>query len=131
MKGFEDVKISWRGEEYVVPADGQLMLICKIEDALAGPSGDGAIVALTREGGPSHARLAAAFGAALRHAGAAVTDDEIYLSIMQDFADGKADVAVKIQGAVVALLSIIAPPIAAALRDDVDEKKPQEATAEE
>jgi hypothetical protein len=124
MKGFEPVTFTWKGESYTVPAEGQLMLIARIEDALSFGTGEAAIVVLTRNGGPSHARLAAAFGAALRHAGADVSDDEVYLSLMEDFASGKADVASKVQGAVLALLSIVAPPIAAHIRGDT-KKKPQ------
>lgn len=126
MKGFEPVTLSWDGQDYTVQPEGQLMLIAKIEDALAGESGQHAIHVLTRPGGPSYVRLAQAFGAALRHAGADVTDDEIYLSIMEDFASQRADVAVKVQGAILALLSIIAPPIALSLREPEPEKKPRQ-----
>lgn len=127
MRGFEDVHLSWKGETFTVPADNQMMLVCKIEDALSTGDGQPAIVTLTQAGGPSYGRLASAFGAALRHAGADVSDQDVYLSIMDDFATGKADVAVKVQGAVLALLSIIAPPVAHALEGGDTGKKPQEA----
>ena len=120
MQGFEDVTISWKGKAYTIPAAKQLMLVCKIEDALTQGSGGSAVVALTQNGGPSHARLAMAFGAALRHAGADVSDDEVYLSIMSDFADGNAEVAGVVQGAVLALLAIVAPPVYSAISDDLD-----------
>ncbi len=126
MKGFEPATLKWGGESFVVPADQQLMLIAQIEDALAGASGQQAINVLVRPGGPSYSRLAQAFGAALRYAGADVTDDEIYLSIMTDFADGGADVAVKVQNAVIALLQIIAPPLAMHIGGDANPPKPGE-----
>lgn len=116
MKGFEPVTLSWSGEDYVVPAESQLMLIATLEDALAGSSGEQAVSMLLRKGGPSFARLSAAYGAALRYAGASVTDDEIYLSIMDDMAKGGGDeVTGKVQNAVLGLLMIIAPPMGRAV----------------
>lgn len=125
MKGFEPVTLTWQGEKFTVPADGQLMLVAAIEDALAGASGQQAITVLTKPGGPSYVRLAQAYGAALRHAGANVTDDEIYLSIMSAFAESDANVAVEVQGAIMGLLAIVAPPIAFALNEPEPKKKPR------
>ena len=68
--------------------------------------------------GPSYGRLSAAFGAALRYAGANVSDLEIYNSIMEDMADQSGDVIVKVQRAVLALMAIIAAPIALKMLDD-------------
>lgn len=126
MKGFEDVTLTWKGQSHTIPADRQLLLIAKIEDALTQGSGGSAVVALTQNGGPSHARLAMAYGAALRHAGASVSDDEVYLSIMNDLASGNADVAGVVQGAVLALLAIVAPPIYSAIVGDVSEEGGEE-----
>lgn len=124
MKGFEPVTLSWGDETYTVPAEGQLLLIGAIEDALSGKSGQQAVAVLMNPGGPPYTRLAAAYGAALRYAGATVSDDEIYLSIMGDFANQSKDVAVKIQSAILALLAIIAPPIALSLSaQEVSKKK--------
>lgn len=116
MKGFETVRLSWQGEAYEVPAERQLRLIAEIEDALSGPSGRQAIGVLLSPGGPSYSRLAAAYGAALRHAGATVTDEEIYLSIVGDLAGGQDRVREKVQAAVLGLLEIMAPPLALAIR---------------
>lgn len=123
MRGFEPVTLAWKGEEFTVPAENQLRLIAMIEDALSGASGEQAIAMLARPSGPSYSRLAAAYGAALRFAGASVTDDEIYLSIMSDFAEQKQDAALKVRGAVMALLAIIAPPIALSLAVPEPDKK--------
>jgi hypothetical protein len=125
MQGFEDVTIGWGGESYVVPADGQLMLIAKIEAAFRTATGKPAIQALLQAGGPEYAALAMAFGAALRHAGASVTDDELYLSIQEGFAKGENGAAVAVQETIMALLSIISPPMGATLRggDSGGEKK--------
>lgn len=123
MQGFEPVTISWRGEDFVVPAEGQLMLVAKIESALREATGKAALQSLLQPGGPDYAALAMAFGAALRHAGASVTDDEIYLSIQSDFAESHAETAVIVQACIITLVSIISPPMGSALRSGVDGKK--------
>lgn len=127
MKGFEPVTLSWKGQEFVVPAESQLGLIARLEDALEGASGVPAIVVLTREGGPSYTRLASAYGAALRYAGANVGDDEIYLSIVEGIANADANVATVVQQAIIALLAIIAPPVYDKVMGDAPKK--QEAPA--
>lgn len=130
MKGFEAVTLTWQDESFTVPANDQLALIAKIEDALCGADGTSATIELLRPGGPRHTVLAAAFGAALRHAGAEVSDEEIYLSIQSDFAAESADASVKINAAIFALLSIVSPPVAmVAAGEDEDagevKKKPR------
>lgn len=125
MHGFEDVTLSWKGADYVVPANRQLMLIAKIEDALAGDEGDQAISVLFRRNGAPHSRLAAAYGAALRYAGASVTDEEVYLSIHQDIASQSREaVSVLIHRMLMGLLAIISPPTAKALAEPEPAKKP-------
>lgn len=122
MKGFEDVTIGWDGKEYVIPANKQLMLIAKLEATLGGETGRQAVEVLTQPSGPSYAVLAMSYGAALRYAGANVSDDEIYLSIHEGFASGDTGMATFIQGAILALLSIISPPLGRALMDDETDK---------
>lgn len=122
MQGFEDVTISWDGEDYVIPANRQLMLIAKMEDALAGGTGQQAISVLLRPEGPPYARVAMAFGAALRFGGAVVTDDEIYLKMMDDLAHDKAEAVIAVQGAIMALLSIVSPPMGKALSGMAEKK---------
>lgn len=118
MHGFEDVTLTWRGETYTVPANRQMLLIARIEDALSGDTGQQALSVLFRKEGPPYTRLAGAYGAALRHAGAKVSDEDVYLSIMSDIASkSKQDVTHIIQGAIIALLSIISPPAAAMVND--------------
>ncbi len=126
MQGFEDVTLSWQGQSFTVPANKQMMLIAKIEDALGGENGDLPLSVLFRRQGPPHTRLAAAFGAALRHAGAKVTDEEIYLSIQTDMiSKSKREQTASIQACIFALLSIISPPAVASLKGNAEptEKK--------
>lgn len=127
MQGFEDVTISWAGKSYVIPANRQMGLIARLEDALSGDSGQQAISVLMRKEGPPYSRLAAAFGAALRYAGANVGDDEVYLSITEDMANSAADLTAKLQACVIALLMVISPPIGKKLmepakKDDTEKK---------
>jgi len=127
MQGFEPVVIGWQGTEYTVPAEGQLMLVAKIEAALRDATGKNAMAALLQSGGPDYAALAMAFGAALRHAGANVSDDQVYLTIQADFAEGTAESVVAVQNCIMSLVSIISPPMGSALRDgggDVKKQKP-------
>ena len=125
MKGFEEVKLGWKGEWFVVPPERQLMLIAEIEDALSGASGRQALDVLLRKEGPPYSRLAAAYGAALRYAGADVSDQEVYLSIMEDISSGDANQAIAVQSAVMALMSIIAPPLGKRFREAMQPEKPE------
>jgi len=122
MHGFDDVSLSWQGQSFTVPANKQMMLIAKIEDALGGDGGQQAMTVLFRREGPPMSRLAMAFGAALRHAGAKVSDDEVYLSIQSDLVNkSKKDQAATIQGCIMAILSIISPPAVAAMTGKADD----------
>lgn len=123
MQGFDDVTFEWGGEKYTVPANRQLMLIAKVESALCGDTGRQAVDLLLQPSGPPHAHLAMAFEAALRYAGATVEDGEVYLAIMQDFANGSADAVMKINTATLTLLSVVAPPIGRAMREGDKPKK--------
>lgn len=128
MNGFEDVTVGWQGKEYVIPANKQMGLIARVEDALSGDSGIQAINVLMQKQGPSYSRLAAAFGAVLRYAGAQVTDEEIYLSIMDDFSKSRADVAIKLQTVIISLLMIISPPVGHAFRTREPKEAPEKKT---
>jgi len=115
MQGFDDVTLGWRGGEFIVPANKMLMLVCKIEDALAGDSGEQALTVLMRRQGPPQARLAQAYGAALRYAGAVVSDDDVYLSLQSELSTGSAEGIAAIQSAVINLIAIVSPPLGSVL----------------
>jgi hypothetical protein len=130
MQGFQPVTLSWKGQKYTVPAESQLRLIAAVEDALAGASGQQAINVLLRREGPPYSRLAAAFGAALRYAGADVSDEDVYLSMMDSMAKG-ADVVIETQAAVMALLSILSPPIGHKINEEAAAPEKQTPAAED
>jgi len=127
MQGFADVDLKWNGVTYTIKANRLLPVIADIEDVLRGTSDKPAVAVLLRAGGPSYPRLSMAYAAALQAAGASVTGDEIYLQIMQDFAESKSDAAANVQQAVLALLAIISPPLAMALSKADEGDEPGEA----
>jgi len=122
MHGFEDVTVSWKGDDYTIPANRQLMLVAKIEDALAGGTGQQAISVLLRPEGPPYARVAMAFGAALRFGGASVTDDDVYLSMMTELSEDRAEAVIAVQASIMALLTIVSPPMGKALAGYAEKK---------
>lgn len=109
MHGFEPVTLTWKGEEYVVPADKQLLLIAKIEDALGGEQGENPVFALTRSGGPKLSSLSVAYAAALRYAGAEVSAAEVYNAIDQEMFSGELDAVSVAQEKCLELLAIVSP----------------------
>lgn len=123
MDGFSDVSISWKGTEYTIPANNTLMLIARLESILSNGTGEQAINVLLRKGGPPHAILAMSYGAALRHAGCEVSDDEIYLSVQADLANDSMDAALNLNVAIIGLLGIMSPPLASKVAGDTTEKK--------
>ena len=123
MHGFDDVTLGWKDDLFVVPANKMLMLVCKIEDALAGDSGEQALNVLMRPNGPPHARLAMAYGAALRYAGATVSDDEVYLSLQSELSTGSAEGVAAIQSAVINLIAIVSPPLGSVLLASNEKKR--------
>ena len=111
MQGFDPVTFGWKGEEYTVEAERQLMLVAKIEDALSAGTGEQALTILLRPEGPPYARLACAYGAALRYAGADVSDEDVYLSMMEGFAKSDVSSVTQAQAAVLALIHVVSPPM--------------------
>src|SRR4051812_21281849 len=106
MAVFEPVRLTWKGTEYVIPPDQVMRCIAKIEDVIT-------LAELHRAmGKPPLAKLAMAYGAALRHAGARAEDDEVYAAM---FKSGK-DMHGQVTGAVYTLLVMMMPPDALKLK---------------
>lgn len=75
MGVFNDIPIGWRDREYIIPANRVLKVIAAIEehitiDEICSYASRGAMLPITK--------ITFAYGAALRLAGAAVSDDEVY-----------------------------------------------------
>lgn len=107
MSLFKPVVLTWKGREYNVPAEQVMMMIAKVEDILTLPE-------LMNPKGRPLAKISMAYGAALRHAGAKVTDEEIYSAMFQ--AGEQAGAAAS---AVQGLLLMMVPPSA------IEQKQPE------
>lgn len=125
MKGFEPVTLGWGDTEYVVPADQLMLLIAVVEDAILGDRG-GSAALLLLTGEVKMNRLARAYAGALRHAGADVSDEEVYLAMQEDLADESADREIEIRNAIMGLLAIVSPPLAMKMRRSIDTPDPDE-----
>lgn len=96
MAVFEDVTLTWKGDEYTVPSSRVMGLIATIEDHIS-------IAQLYRDGGPQLTRLAFAYAAALTYAGCRVSSEDVYASCFQD---GQRIIPELVAG----LLSMMIPP---------------------
>nr|WP_258868109.1 hypothetical protein [Alkalilimnicola ehrlichii] len=115
---FEDITLDWKGRSYTIPANDVMMAIAKIEDVITIAELD----RFSQRGTAPVARLAQAFAAILRHAGARVNDDEVYASMFE----GGATQA-RIMEATNTLLTLMLPP--AALASSAGEQKKKECKA--
>lgn len=123
MRGFEDVTLSWQGRDFVVPANRVFELVRRVETTIMDGKPTAAFVLLLNNAVPQSV-LAMAYSEALRFAGADVTAEEVYLTVMNGFATNAADAAISVQQAIIGLLCIIAPPMAyEILSPDGGEKK--------
>lgn len=68
---FESVEIVWKGKSYTIPPNKVLRAIAKIEDVIT-------LQHLSNQDAVPMAKVALAFAALLRFAGARVSDDEVY-----------------------------------------------------
>jgi len=122
VTGFEDVNLEWDGETFTVPAERVFELVRRVETILMDGGNSPAFVLLLNNR-VAQSTLALAYAEALRFAGANVTGSTVYLSIMNDFASDAATAAEKVQNAIVGLLMVISPPMAAEIIGEPSEKK--------
>lgn len=103
MATFEEVRLSWNGKDLVIPPNDVLRAIAKVEDVLT--LGD--LAGFTTKGRLPLAKLAQSFGILLRHAGAQVSDDEVYNGM---FTGGGRELQRRAFAAVAALQALMVPP---------------------
>lgn len=96
---FDPVTLTWKGADHEVAPDKIMGLIARIEEIVTLSE----IHAAAQKGGMPLAKLAMAYGSALRYAGARVADDEVYASFFEAGSDA-------IPAAISALLSMMVPP---------------------
>jgi hypothetical protein len=104
MAIFQQMTLSWNGRDHTVPADRMLGAIAVIEDIVTFPE-----LIIMMNGKPNMSRLARAYGALLRYAGAWVGDEEVYDGL---FKPGEAQK--QIAAAINTLLAMMTPPSAIA-----------------
>jgi hypothetical protein len=118
MAIFEEVRLAWSGTELVIPADRVLRAIAAVEDVLTLGELGRCMVAGTLP----LARISMAYGALLRHAGAKVSDEEVYDGLF-----AKSELQQQALKAVFVLQNLMIPP--AHLRKPAAEKPPAGAAA--
>lgn len=101
---FEDIRLEWGGEEFVIPSDRVMGAIMRVEEhvTLAELHEDAAKRRTVRMG-----RLASAYGSLLRYAGARVSDDEVYAGMFSGAEKSEATMTA-MQG----LMMMMVPPSA-------------------
>lgn len=100
---FEPITLTWNGRDYVIPADRVMQAIAKIEDVIT-------LLELRQYGEKGTAplgKLAMAYAAILRFAGANARDDEVYGAL---FSNDESQT--RIMDAIDTLLKMMLPPAA-------------------
>ncbi len=100
---FQDVELEWQGRVYAVPGRKIMPMICKIEDVVTLQEFE----RYSQTGNIPIARLCCAYGAALRYAGAPVSDDEVYEVAFRGAEEQEA-----IGLAITNLMMLMLPPVA-------------------
>jgi hypothetical protein len=101
MAVFQEVKLGWGGKDFIIPPYRVLGAIAEIEQIITLPE----VAAYSQRGTAPLAKLAQAFGAALRYAGAKVGDDEVYAGML-----GAGDGQTAAVASVTTLLQMMMPP---------------------
>lgn len=94
---FEDVTLSWKGQEFKVPANRVMGLVEVIEDVIT-------LEELVSKSGGKRAKLARAFANAISYAGGNVSQEDVYTSLFGE------DSSRAISAAVTSILSLMIPP---------------------
>lgn len=113
MSVFQEIKLPWEGKVYIVPPDQVMMCIAKVEAHIT-------LVDLNEYGQRGAAplgRLSIAYATALRHAGARVSDEEVYASLFK-----AGDMANRVAESIGVLLMMMIPPDAVAQAGEVKGK---------
>lgn len=100
MSIFKDVKLAWKGEIYTIKADSIMRLLAKLESEISLSDLSCA------NGKPPLAKISIAYALALSHAGASVTDEQVYAEM---FGDGDVSAAT-MSGAITGLMFLMTPP---------------------
>jgi hypothetical protein len=98
---FQAVTLNWEGRDHIVPADRVMGAIGVVEDVVTFPE----LVCGLQFGKPNMSKLARAYAALLRYAGASVSDEDVYSGM---FVPG--ELQQHITTAINTLMVIMTPP---------------------
>lgn len=101
MSIFEQITVKWKEKVYHIPPDQVMQLIAKVENVVTLSE----LSACAQNKTLPLAKLSQAFGIVLRHAGASVSDEEVYGGMFEG-----GDMAINAQAAVSAILVMMIPP---------------------
>jgi len=101
MNIFEDIKLVWGGQEFTIPANRVMKCIAAVEEIIT----LGELHRFHATGAVPMVRLSQAFAVALRHAGAKVTDEEVYLGMFD-----KGEMLASTMNSIGTLLVMMVPP---------------------
>lgn len=99
MANIEEIRLQWRGVDYVIPPRKIMGAILTIESVISLPE----MAQASARG--QVGRIASAFAAVLRYAGAAVEDIDVYRAMFGDEAG-----AAEIQTSIATLMAMMLPP---------------------
>lgn len=113
MSIFKTIELSFKNKSYKIEPTNVMRCLAQIEDVIS-------LQDLSNANRVPLVKLSQAYAIALRHAGASVTDEDVYESVFED--GGAAMVSAAVGG----LLSMMIPP--AKFQASIAAKKPRAAT---
>ena len=102
MSIFQEIVLEWAGQEYKIAPDKVMGAIATIEDIVTLKE----IGEYAQRGNPSISKIAMAYGAVLRYAGAKIRDDEVYAGMFSGESSSSA------MSSISNLLMMMIPPAA-------------------
>jgi hypothetical protein len=103
MNAFSDMSVTWEGKEKAIPSKNIMKLICAMEQVFTLAE----LAEFTARGTLPLARIATTYGVALRFAGFAVSDEDVF---MRMFDDESGEGQIFIVNAVIEIMTLMLPP---------------------
>lgn len=103
---FEDVTLTWKGTEYLIPSQHMMRVIARIEDHITLRE----LMESMSNGSPKFAKISSAYASVLRFAGCSVDDQEVYDGMLNGTDEKSPEGMSVIAQALTGLLSMMMPP---------------------
>lgn len=125
MQGFEDIKLEWDGETYIVEPERQMRLIGKVEASLLEHNEGKSAGQVLFNGGATAFKIADAYATALNYAGAQVPGLVVYEAIMAGLRVDDRTLRNNLLISIARILHLLTPDesVAVEVAEDADEKK--------